>query len=345
MINFLPISFTSNKIQINKGATPTLRKGLTQDVFEKSNVSFKGKASAFESWASKNSFEAKNIGKIISNKKYALGSGNSNTVFEIPNCDDYVLRIETKDIEKAKKANWEESSYIDTEDKKLSINIGQEVGLYEIKKGNSKIQVQVLKKQKGESIGNKPHIVIYNKKAGDLKDGEVPYRDISRKKKYADTLHKVASLPLSSYEKLIDEYQTAHRAGYYFDYQNSNNLLVDKSSKRINLVDMGKSGKAEKPLYEELLYSLINAEYYDVYIEDESIPFEKRLATFKDNQKIIKNFLKAMSNKGVKFDKKELNERYFAFYVRYNPAFLSCLGLTLDEEREIEKQLKNMKLL
>ena len=343
MINFLPISFTSNKIQARQLKSPALKNGLAQDTFERSGVSFKGNMSTFESWASKNKFDGKNINKIISNKKLVLGSGNSNTVFEIPNCEDYVIRIETKDIEKAKKLNWEEANFKDTEDKKLSINIGQEVGLYEIKKGNSKVQVQILKKQKGESIGNKPQLVIYDKKAGNLKNGEVPYRDISRKKKYADTIHKVASLPLSSFEKLIDEYQAAHKAGYYFDYQNSNNLLVDKTSKRINLVDMGKSGKAEKPHYEELLYSLINAEYYDVYIDDESIPLEKRVETFKDNKKIITNLLKAMSKKGVKFDKKELNERYFAYYVSFNPAFLSSIGA--ENEREIEKQLKKMGLL
>ena len=54
-----------------------------------------------------------------------------------------------------------------------------------------------------------------------------------------------------------------------------------------NFVDMSKADKIKKPVYEELLYSLMNAEYYDEYINDQSIEYEKRYATYEDNKKIV----------------------------------------------------------
>lgn len=341
MINFLPINFIKPQAQAKTIAKIPFRGNLKQDTFEKRGVSFKGAECEFGNWCKKNNFSPEKINTIINNPKNALGKGNFNTVFKIPDCEEYVLRISNEELKDAQKVDWSEANFIDTEDKNISINIGQAVGKYETK--DKKIQIEILKKQQGEPIGVKPKLVIQESKLGGLKEGEVPYGALSRKKKYASTLHKVANLPVSSYEKLIEEYQIAHKAGYCFDYQNSNNLLVDKANKKINFVDMSKADKIKKPVYEELLYSLMNAEYYDEYINDQSIEYEKRYATYEDNKKIVEKFITAMKNKGVKFNTKELNEIYFAFNVCFNPAFQRAIGV--GDIREIEGQLKKMKLL
>lgn len=311
MLNINPVNFIS-KINNNSQVRQHRTNALTQDVFVKTskNVSFQGSTnSSFIDWAQQTDFIQKQLPEILSNPENKLGSGFSHSAFTIPDCEDYILRIPNYTLKD--NFDFSKAELKDTEDKNLTINIGQEIA--EIKaKGQYGIPntIQVLRKQTGKSIGVPPPETIYIEDTDRLREGQLPYEARERKEYYAATVHQVSQLPQSAYEKLIDNIIIASEAGYAFDHLNSNNLLVDDDS--INIIDMDKH--SQKVNLGNILYALTNINYCATYASRyDSSPMnsDNINQVMGDTIQIINKFTNAMQAKGLKFNKNECSMEFF----------------------------------
>jgi len=292
---------------------------IQKDTFVKNNnINFKGTKSSFEKWMEENNLTLSDIKNIISNNENILGAGFDNTTFSIPDCDEYVLRVRSNLLSFVLNSDFENATIINTEDKNLDINIGQQVAeilpktIIPFPAG-----IEVLKKQYGESVGVQPSETIQY--------GEIEYEDYQRKNKYARTIHKVASLPIESYETLITEIKKAEELGYTFDHLNSNNLLVDENNQRINIIDMEKRGKRGDTMA-NLLYALTNIRYYSTYTSQTYCPVSdnERHQAYQDSMEIIGKFAQAMKNQGLKFDREFLSYEAGLFLFSSSPFMGAC---------------------
>lgn len=317
MLNISPVSFL--KINNSYKSQPKIMQGLANDVFVRSanNVSFKGlneaDKSSFTLWADKTDFVQKQLPEILSNPDCKLGSGFSHSAFIIPDNPNYILRVPNTNI--ALNYDYSKATLKDTEDKNLKVNIGQEIAKIEVPtKEGFPMVVEVLKKQEGESIGVPPAQAVFAEETGTLKEGELSYEARERKEHYASTIHKVAQLPVESFEKLISDIKEAEKAGYHFDHLNSNNLLVDDENASINLIDMDKSSVPAN--FGNVLYALTNICYFSTYSSqfDESPMGDDEIRTvIKDTMDITDKFIQAMQNKGEKFNRNECSYEFFNF--------------------------------
>ena len=319
MLSITPISFSGIRNLANtKTKAATLPK-MQNDTFVRSNtINFKGceKCNEFSKWCNETGFKPENIDEIINNPELEIGKGNQHTAFNIPNCKDFVIRVSSCHVGNTSSADWKHAKFVDAQDKNLNVNIGQPVAFLEVPDTHAPIYVEILKKQAGEPIGNKPAETLLIGETEILKAGEAPYEDMSRKEQYARTIQKVADLPISAYEELIDTYIEASKLGYTLDHLNSNNILVDSENQKLNLIDMSKGQSKEK--FDGLLYALLNAEYFDTYTADYPNPVsnEEKMTALKNNVKIIQNFTQAMKNKGVKFNRDEICIEFFNDVIR-----------------------------
>lgn len=312
MLNISPLNFV--KLNNSSFSKQYVKQGLSSDVFVKSpnNTAFKGaqstnSANSFIKWAQDTKFTENQLTEILLNPDNIIGSGFSNTAYKIPGNDSYILRVLTSSASRINPSNIPNAKLKDTKDKNPEINIGQKVAEIEIpgEYTADSITVEVLKRQNGESIGVQPPETLCNDFGDPLPD-VISYEDYSRKEKYARTIHKVAQLPVESFEKLISDFTKASEAGYHFDHLNSNNLLVDSEDESINLIDMSiGSGKPVKPNYSNLLYSLTNISYLQTYISKYPNPVsdEDKNTSIEDTINIISKFMEAMQNQGAKFDR------------------------------------------
>ncbi len=311
MLNINPVNFIS-KINNNPQVKQNRANALTQDVFVKTskNVSFKGSTtSSFIDWAQQTNFIHKQLPEILSNPENKLGSGFSHSAFSIPDCEEYILRIPNY----ALKDNFDfsQAELKDTEDKNLTVNVGQKIAEIEVK-GQYGIPntIEVLRKQTGKSIGVPPAETIHIEDTDRLREGQLPYEARERKEYYASTIHQVSQLPQSAYEKLIDDMMIASKAGYAFDHLNSNNLLVDDDS--INIIDMDKSTRQTH--LGNILYALTNINYFDTYTsryDYSPMNGDDINQVMGDTIQIISKFAGAMQSKGLKFNRNECSMEFF----------------------------------
>ena len=243
---------------------------------------------------------------IFSNPQNKLGEGFTHSVYSIPDNDEYVLRVSNNfdpDI-----IDFSNPTVKDTEDKDLKINIGQEIaeltynrkdypGTYE--------RVSVLRKQKGKSVGVPPAETMYYPETEILRPGKTCYESQENREKYASSIKAIAKLPLSAYERLLDNVTEAYNHGYYFDYLNSNNILYDEDSQSLNLIDMEKSRRYLN--YGNLLYALTNISYYNTYTDNYNNPIsdEEFNEITGATITIIDKYLQAMRNKNLKINKND----------------------------------------
>lgn len=317
MLNINPIKFVNiNNIQ---NRNPQKQVGLKSDTFVRSsnNVSFKGSETtnnkSFIKWAQETDFIKTQLPEILTNPDCKLGSGFSHSAYIIPGNEDYILRTSNMNVQK--NYNFENAKLEDTEDKNLNVNIGQEVANIELQTDNGfPFRIEVLKKQTGKPIGVPPSQAIYIEDTGKLREGEKPYEARERKEQYASTIHTVAKLPVSAYEKLIDDIRAAEKAGYHFDHLNSNNLLLDEEKGSINLIDMDKN-KVPANLG-NVLYALTNINYFSTFASQyDPCPMgnEEIGTAIKDTMEITDKFISAMKNKGEKFNRDECSYEFFNF--------------------------------
>lgn len=309
----------------------------TVDSFEKTskNVS----QNDFIKWAQNTSFLKNGLENSLTNPANILGKGFSHIAYTIDGNNDYILR--TSNIS-PNILDFTSAKIVDTEDKELGINIGQQIAEIKVnRKGKYPFPeiIEVLKKQTGESIGIAPNQALYIESTGELREGEKPYEDISRKEKYAKTIHQVAQLPLSAYEELIETIQNAQKKGYVLDHLNSNNLLVDETNQSINIIDMEKKGT--KADYGNVLYALTNIYYFETFTsqyDSAKMSKDKINQAFQDTLDIIDKFTQAMKKKQVKFDKDNCSLEFFNFILSM-PCSFFCKSFDVNEKWAKLKQM------
>ena len=335
MLTITPISFSG--IRTLPKTKPVTTPKLEQDKFVKrNNISFKGEAeNEFISWAKENNFSEK-IGDILSNPNLIIGKGFTHNAYSIPENDEYVLRVGRSQEDFLKDADWKNMKITDSQDKNLTLNIGQSIAFIEAPaKKLFPVYLEVLKKQTGYPLGIKPSATIYTED-GNLRKGELPYEDISRKEYYAKSIHEVSQMPQEAFEKLIDDLNAAGEAGYAFDHLNSNNLLVDTKNQAINLIDMEKGLK--KPRWDAVLYALTNIDYYSTYTSyyaEPAMSNEQKQQVTNDTITIIKKFIQAMKNKGEKFDKYRLSYEFLTTMAHSLPFLMTFM--VFDKEAAFDK--------
>lgn len=277
--------------------------------------------STFLNWVEESGIIEK-LPEILRNPDNIIGTGFRHKVYQIPGCDDYVLRVLRETNFNYNDFNVER--YTDTEDRNLKINIGQSIGNIKLRNSNKMtVIVDVLKKQKGTSIGNPPPQAICNEYSGELREDEEPYEAMSRKIKYADSLKSLAALPVETYEELIQKVKEASKLGYKFDYLNSNNLLVDEENQQINLIDMDRARGSEED-YGSLLCALTNIDYFGTYFskyDGNPVDWEEIDQAIKNTKEITKKYIEAMKKQNVKFEKPTDSFRRF---VNSLPVMLLC---------------------
>ena len=261
------------------------------DIFEKKVCS----SSKAVNWLNTSKFIQLELKNTLSCSKNEIGRGLFHKVYSIPHCNDYVLRVPV-DFN-INEVNIENYSIEDVEDKNLKINIGQEVAKINFNTPDCCSSVSLLKKQKGDSIGVAP-IEVYEQNFDDDLTLYSFYSSEEMKKKYENFLSMLASFPVSTYEKLIDDIKEAAKCGYFFDYINSNNIMVDKETKTLKLTDMVKFPSSIN--WGGLLFALTNIRYIPTYINSEyKISEEQKQSVIKDIDSISKKYIEALKNKGI----------------------------------------------
>lgn len=293
---------------------------IPNDSFERTTPKKSESENGAIKWIEDNDYVRTKLIKTLNNPDNLLGSGFNHSAYVIPETDDYIFRVKKNFMPRQLVNEYEIK---DVEDKKLPINIGQvlaEISLDEKVYPDWQL-IQVLKRQNGEPLGIKPPSATFYEN-GELREGELPYDDISRKETYERTIHKVAQMPVEAYEKLLENLEIASQNGYNFDYYNSNNILVDEENQALNLIDMDAVG--EEVDYGSVLFALTNVEYLDVFKSKHgsAIMDDKRVeGVVNDTIEIIDKYIQAMKNKGFKFDR-QTSSVYFQKFLSSIPAII-----------------------
>ncbi len=289
-MHILPIfSCKINKIKSDFNNTKVLNRDIASDTFVKT-TSFGSKTDdksfeAFEKWAQETNF-TDNAVKIINETGKILGDGFEGTTYSIPGNEQWVIK-------QYKRTNYIQQSLKKPEIKKVKdispdLNIGQIIASVKIPINNRFAQhFYVLKKQTGESYG-------------------VPHssKDIvtdSTSKKHIDSLRKMAQLPISSYEQLIDDITYINKRGYKIDADNPYNFMVDWNNKRINFVDIAdKLEDKNAKQYGDVLFALLDADFGFNFNLSDRTQYEKDTAKRYSTQ-ICSKFVSTMIRKHLKF--------------------------------------------
>ena len=331
MVVISPINLT-NIFKVSQNNHPQQRismAGIPNDEFVRSTpvdetpVENKEDVNEFTKWADKTQFVLKELPSILMNPEaHTLGTGFSHTTYEIPDNNDYILRAPNgftySDVDYCR------TQIRDVMDRNLKINVGQPVAELELRTHNNiPMFLEVLRKQEGESVGVPPASTIYDEETGMIRDGVLPYEAPERKAKYAQSLSKLANLPVETYEKLISDIKAAADAGYIFDHLNSNNLLLDEKNNSINIIDMDK-GKM-KPDFGNVLYALTNISYFKTYASgnggEKMNPDDVQKAI--DNTiAITQKFIMAMGKQNVKFNGPNSSMEFYNLLHSYPMAWM-----------------------
>ena len=254
------------------------------------------------------SISKQNIKDIVT-KKNKIGRGYSHIAYDIPTQPDFVLRTPIDfDVNSLTHSSITQE---ECEDKNLRINIGQKVSEIKIIDNNTNTiyTLEVLKKQKGVPLGIEP-LQVFEKTNENIQD----YSSKKTKQKYANSIQTVANFPISAYEKLIDDLQTASKNNYYFDYFNSNNILYDKDTQSINMIDLEKG--ADVINYGAVLYALTDTDYAKTFHNiGYQVPSDEKNNTIKNVNTIVEKYMQAMKNKGLEQEIQSCMHEYFALFM------------------------------
>ena len=156
--------------------------------------------SEFKKWATETNF-LKKASNIMASSENILGNGHEGTVYEIPNCDDWVIK-------KFKRSNLiqyhvDKPEIIEIDDISPKLNIGQKIASVRIPISDRYSEhFYILKKQNGHPLGVH-QLLMNNVSAGS-------------KKMHLDSLEEIAKLPITSYKKLIDDIDFGSIISYNF---------------------------------------------------------------------------------------------------------------------------------
>lgn len=285
---------------ISKQNRPAYDFSVAQDVFEKSAFQADVPEDDFESWAKNTCFYSK-IGEIFAPEN-CLGSGHRNSVYKIPGSNRFVARINNSNsslsgVLKYAKSHKKMSDWFikDIEDD-FDGNFGQQVGVVTAANDLNKT-FQILLYKAGDPVGVPPEFVVDDFKKS---NPEYPnYNSREMKNKFASSMEQIAKLPQEAYEKYINDLISIGKKGYCFDFQNSNNILIDESEQTIGIVDVCDSYIGPNNSSNDLglgLLALTNYQYYNTFVKDvdESIDSAVLAKTKKNIIQIFSKYFSAM---------------------------------------------------
>ena len=177
------------------------------------------------------------INQIISDpNKKELGRGGNAMVFEIPNYPNLVLRLKKAVVNKPEDFKVTEIIPVNFP---VDFNCGQAVAKsqHESKYGIGDEPIKILYKQVGFPAGGRG----------------LP------KEHYLSIIKEIANLPQSAFDKLVEETDQLVKNGIVIDPSKPNNFLIDTKNKKINIVDVNYSPRANDTTIEYFISPLIDS--------------------------------------------------------------------------------------
>ncbi len=292
---------------ISKQNPPAYDCSVAQDVFEKSAFQADVSEDDFELWA-KNTGLCSKIGEIFVSEN-CLGSGHRNSVYKIPGSNRFVARINNSNSSLLGVLNYAKSHkkmsdwFIKDINNDFDENFGQQVGVVTAANDLNKT-FQILLYKTGNPVGVPPEFVVADFKKS---NPEYPnYNSREMKYKFAASMEQIAKLPQESYEKYINDLISIGKKGYCFDFQNSNNILIDEKEQTIGIVDICDNYIGPNNSSNDLglgLLALTNYQYYNTFVKagDDSVDSDTLVKTKKNILQIFSKYFSAMKKLGCKF--------------------------------------------
>ncbi len=162
--------------------------------------------------------------EILSSDQFYLGEGLYNKVYQIPDCNDFVLKLR-KEITPLNLKNYL-MPIQKNPDIFPKINVGQPIA----RMGTN---ILILLKQKGNEYS-----IPFTKRTS---------IDNQLITKYLSDVEKLANIPQNGYNNFTDEVKELYSKDYYLDYFNSNNLMI--TNNEINTVDTIKINKQKQRIF------------------------------------------------------------------------------------------------
>ena len=273
---------------------------IQNDSFTKAKTT---ETNEFIKWAKDSGFMPYGLMESLRDEN-KIGNGFTNTVYNIPSNNGYVLRLSSSSALNGGEIDYGSYKLEDSEDKNLQGNFGQTVAKLASSDPKNPT-MEILKRQKGITNANPPTTVVYIKDAG-LKTGELPYEARERKDHYAKCMEILANMPQEAYDRLIGDFLSLDRAGYRFDYYNPNNFLLDEQNGRINIIDIEKCPSGFRNDLGNALWALSDITYLGTYTSDYDntrTSEEERTEVLRNSVEIIDKFTKALINNNKKYSK------------------------------------------
>ncbi len=262
---------------------------INSDIFEK-RTNFKPDYSyeAFKKWADETGFASK-AEDVVEKSGKLLGRGFEGSVFEIPDCDNWVIKLYNR--AKYIRNPIKEPEFIKTDDILPDLNIGQPVGILNIPAGeNYSRKCWILKKQKGKQLGVSINIDRHSENI--LNNSYVA--------RHINSLQKLSDAPQSTFDKFVNDVNYINSNGLFIDCGNENNFLFDDENQSINFVDIIDRYNGEKQ-FSEALYAISGGKfglYYNWFCPE----CPQKDEACKMSKIIIKKYCNAMKNNNFQFN-------------------------------------------
>lgn len=248
--------------------------------FEPDDLSFE----AFRNWADKTDFYSK-AKEIVEVSGRILGSGFEGTTYEIPDCENWVIKSYKRSDFIRKPLEHPTLTKID--DISPDLNIGQNIGIIEIPAGKSfSYRYYILKRQTGDTYGVKK-VVCKNYSQENIAS-------------HLNTLKKVSELPAATFEKCVKDAAYITSQGYEIDYENPANLMLDNSKQEIHFVDINDKLNGEGNQYSKVLFSLMDG-FFGLNFNEEVEDIETVKKSNNLSKEVSEKYFNAMKKSNVKF--------------------------------------------
>lgn len=290
-INFLT---NINSIKPNFATTRPIINNLSSDVFVRSVPSFKSQDNSnddlsfesFNDWVLKTNYLHKVEENPENAKGLLLGAGFEGAVYEIPDTDNWVIKEHKRSSIIPLKS--EKPTIVKIDDIIPNMNVGQTIATLRIPCGkNYSYAYYIRKRQTGHTLGVDPKDINY-----------VHSYNING---HLASLKLLAQAPQSTFDKLIADLSKIYDSGYEVDCSNLNNFLFDDKNNSINFVDINDKHKNQGNQFGDVLYSLLDTEFYSSFDENIAEEKEAKELSLKYCDSIVNKFLAAMKNNNSKF--------------------------------------------
>lgn len=268
------------------------------------------------------------------NSENIIGQGANSIVYNLPQLDDYVLKVLNKD----------DPNKIDMNEFPSDVNLGQPVW-----QDKNNPRLLILKKIEG----NEHSIPNWSKTVG------VPLKVTKEQsKKFAKQISLIASMPQEAFNQFAKDVKVLSDKGYKLDSINPNNLIVDEGKEQIHIIDYFKVNPKETHLYQNSCFDLIAVacdftlfpEYFDNMNDEEKSSTINAVKTITEKmyQGCVKSGLSCDDEKYVTYINETSkwfpipsvsNEKTGGEYVRaYNIRMLDFMEMVYNPEKWARKR-------